>query len=55
MFPAGAGACGAATMTEAPLLERMVDLTAIRDADLLDLTLLRTVREVCAADRKSVV
>lgn len=42
-------------MTEAPLLERMVDLTAIRDADLLDLTLLRTVREVCAAEELSLL
>ncbi|MGQ3469415.1 hypothetical protein ACSBR9_24470, partial [Xanthomonas campestris] len=37
-------------MTEAPLRDRMVDLTATRDADLLDLTLLRTVREVLAAE-----
>lgn len=40
-------------MTNAPLLERMVDLTAIRDADLLDLSLVRTVREVCAAEELS--
>ncbi len=42
-------------MTNAPLLERMVDLTAIRDADLLDLSLLRTVREVCAAEELSLL
>ncbi len=42
-------------MTNAPLLERMVDLTAIRDADLLDLSLLRTVRDVCAAEELSLL
>ncbi|MCE4362730.1 GGDEF domain-containing protein [Xanthomonas hortorum] len=42
-------------MTNEPLLERMVDLTAIRDADLLDLSLLRTVREVCAAEELSLL
>lgn len=46
---------GGAAMTNAPLLERMVDLTAIRDADLLDLSLLRTVREVCAAEELSLL
>lgn len=53
-----AGVClftGGAAMTNAPLLERMVDLTAIRDADLLDLSLLRTVREVCAAEELSLL
>lgn len=33
----------------------MVDLTAIRDADLLDLSLLRTVREVCASEELSLL
>ncbi|KQQ84686.1 hypothetical protein ASF73_13765 [Xanthomonas sp. Leaf131] len=42
-------------MTNEPLLERMVDLTAIRDADLLDLSLLRTVREVCASEELSLL
>ncbi|CAG2084501.1 GGDEF domain-containing protein [Xanthomonas euroxanthea] len=42
-------------MTTAPLLERMVDLTAIRDADLLDLSLLRTMREVCASEELSLL
>lgn len=31
-------------MSTTPLLERMVDMTAIRDADLLDLSLLRTMQ-----------
>ncbi len=31
------------------MLERMVDMSAIRDADLLDLSLLRTMQAVCAA------
>jgi diguanylate cyclase (GGDEF)-like protein len=31
-----------------PLLDRVADLSAIRDADLLDLSLLRTVQDVCA-------
>ncbi|NYI17638.1 diguanylate cyclase (GGDEF)-like protein [Xanthomonas arboricola] len=42
-------------MSDAPLLERMVDMTAIRDADLLDLSLLRTMREVCAAEELSLL
>ncbi|MFO3704666.1 GGDEF domain-containing protein [Xanthomonas codiaei] len=42
-------------MSATPLLERMVDMTAIRDADLLDLSLLRTMREVCAADELSLL
>ncbi|RJS04250.1 hypothetical protein XnspCFBP7698_13475 [Xanthomonas sp. CFBP 7698] len=33
----------------------MVDMTAIRDADLLDLSLLRTMREVCAAEELSLL
>lgn len=40
-------------MTNEPLLERMVDLTVIGDANLLDLSLLRTVREVCAFEELS--
>lgn len=44
-----------AAMTTAPLLERMVDLTAIRDADLLDLSLLRAVREICASEELSLL
>ncbi|MBB3804225.1 diguanylate cyclase (GGDEF)-like protein [Xanthomonas arboricola] len=42
-------------MSDSPLLERMVDMTAIRDADLLDLSLLRTMREVCAAEELSLL
>ncbi|MCC4588978.1 GGDEF domain-containing protein [Xanthomonas sp. NCPPB 1067] len=42
-------------MSVSPLLERMVDMSAIRDAELLDLSLLRTMREVCAAEELSLL
>ncbi|KQR11302.1 MULTISPECIES: GGDEF domain-containing protein [Xanthomonas] len=42
-------------MSATPLLERMVDMTAIRDADLLDLSLLRTMRELCTAEELSLL
>ncbi|KLD69359.1 GGDEF domain-containing protein [Xanthomonas pisi] len=42
-------------MSATPLLERMVDMTAIRDADLLDLSLLRTMREVCSVEELSLL
>ncbi|WDM74841.1 GGDEF domain-containing protein [Xanthomonas sp. NCPPB 1638] len=42
-------------MSATPLLERMVDMSAIRDAELLDLSLLRTMREVCAVEELSLL
>lgn len=40
---------------EGPLLAQVVDLVAIRDADLLDLSLLRTVRDVCSPEQISLL